>query len=68
MTLVPALAPAAVRPDITLLRVLDDGAPARAVHAATPRGRSLSPAHGVDHTRHAILRPSGTDPPPRRKA
>ncbi|MFF7767873.1 LysR family transcriptional regulator [Streptomyces massasporeus] len=44
VTLVPALAAASVRPDIALLRVLDDGAPARAVYAATLRGRSLTPA------------------------
>jgi DNA-binding transcriptional LysR family regulator len=44
VTLVPALAAEAVRPDIRLLRVLDEGAPARAVYAATVRGRSLTPA------------------------
>lgn len=44
VTLVPALAAEAVRPDIRLLRVLDEGAPARAVYAATVRGRSLAPA------------------------
>jgi DNA-binding transcriptional LysR family regulator len=44
VTLVPALAAASVRPDIALLPVLDEGAPARAVYAATVRGRSLTPA------------------------
>lgn len=44
VTLVPALAAASVRPDVVLLRVLDEGAPARAVYAATGRGRSPSPA------------------------
>ncbi|MFI8892454.1 LysR family transcriptional regulator [Streptomyces paradoxus] len=44
VTLVPALAAESVRPDITLLRVRDEGAPARAVYAATVRGRSLTPA------------------------
>ncbi|MBC2901485.1 LysR family transcriptional regulator [Streptomyces sp. PSKA01] len=44
VTLVPALAAASVRPDIALLPVLDEGAPARAVYAATARGRSLTPA------------------------
>ncbi|WP_260471033.1 LysR substrate-binding domain-containing protein, partial [Streptomyces sp. RP5T] len=44
VTLVPALAAEAVRPDVVLLPVLDEGAPARAVYAATPRGRSASPA------------------------
>jgi DNA-binding transcriptional LysR family regulator len=44
VTLVPALAADSVRPDIALLPVLDEGAPARAVYAATVRGRSLSPA------------------------
>ncbi|MFH8799780.1 LysR family transcriptional regulator [Streptomyces sp. NPDC017936] len=39
VTLVPALAATAVRPDIALLPVLDEGAPARAVYAATVRGR-----------------------------
>ncbi|MFJ9242768.1 LysR family transcriptional regulator [Streptomyces sp. NPDC101776] len=42
VTLVPALAADSVRPDIALLPVLDEGAPARAVYAATVRGRSLS--------------------------
>ncbi|WAZ21468.1 LysR family transcriptional regulator [Streptomyces cinnabarinus] len=44
VTLVPALAAASVRPDIALLAVLDEEAPARAVYAATARGRSLTPA------------------------
>jgi DNA-binding transcriptional LysR family regulator len=44
VTLVPALAAESVRPDIALLAVRDEGAPARAVYAATARGRSLSPA------------------------
>ncbi|WP_372487563.1 LysR family transcriptional regulator [Streptomyces lomondensis] len=44
VTLVPALAAEAVRPDVRLLRVLDAGGPARAVYAAAVRGRTLSPA------------------------
>ncbi|PAZ12191.1 LysR family transcriptional regulator [Streptomyces sp. SA15] len=44
VTLVPALAAESVRPDVALLPVLDKGAPARAVYAATIRGRSLTPA------------------------
>lgn len=44
MTLVPALAAGAVRPDVALLPVLDEGGPARAVFAATVRGWSVSPA------------------------
>ncbi|MFJ9705914.1 LysR substrate-binding domain-containing protein [Streptomyces sp. NPDC101234] len=44
VTLVPALAAESVRRDVALLPVLDEGAPARAVHAATARGRSLTPA------------------------
>ncbi|MEU6254168.1 LysR family transcriptional regulator [Streptomyces sp. NPDC047043] len=44
VTLVPALAAESVRPDITLLPVLDEDAPARAVYAATPRGRSATAA------------------------
>ncbi|MFF4355538.1 LysR family transcriptional regulator [Streptomyces sp. NPDC001604] len=44
VTLVPALAAESVRPDIALLPVLDEGAPARAVYAATARGRELTPA------------------------
>ncbi|MER6675988.1 LysR family transcriptional regulator [Streptomyces sp. NPDC000983] len=44
VALVPALAAASVRPDIALVPVLDEEAPARAVYAATARGRSLTPA------------------------
>ncbi|WP_078912400.1 LysR family transcriptional regulator [Streptomyces sp. NRRL S-646] len=44
VTLVPALAAESVRPDIALLPVIDEGAPARAVYAATARGRALTPA------------------------
>jgi DNA-binding transcriptional LysR family regulator len=44
VTLVPALAAGSVRPDVALLPVLDEGGPARAVFAATPRGRSIAPA------------------------
>ncbi|GAB2842104.1 LysR family transcriptional regulator [Streptomyces deserti] len=44
VTLVPALAAGSVRPDVALLRVLDEDAPARAVYAATVRGRSRTPA------------------------
>ncbi|MGP4013555.1 LysR family transcriptional regulator [Streptomyces sp. 4N124] len=44
VTLVPALAAESVRPDVALLPVLDEGAPARAVYAATVRGQTLSPA------------------------
>ncbi|WP_427922707.1 LysR family transcriptional regulator [Streptomyces sp. cg40] len=44
VALVPALAADSVRPDIALLPVLDEVAPARAVYAATVRGRSLPPA------------------------
>ncbi|MER6633074.1 LysR family transcriptional regulator [Streptomyces sp. NPDC000987] len=44
VALVPALAAASVRPDVALLRVLDEDAPARAVYAATVRGRTPSPA------------------------
>ncbi|MFB7600793.1 LysR family transcriptional regulator [Streptomyces sp. NPDC056160] len=44
VALVPALAAASVRPDVTLLPVRDEDAPARAVYAATVRGRSPSPA------------------------
>ncbi|WP_458243554.1 LysR family transcriptional regulator [Streptomyces sp. MAI_2237] len=44
VALVPALAAGSVRPDVTLLRVLDEGGPARAVYAATLRGRTPTPA------------------------
>ncbi|MFI6009225.1 LysR family transcriptional regulator [Streptomyces sp. NPDC051243] len=44
VTLVPALAAESVRPDVALLPVLDEGAPARAVYAATARGRSPTAA------------------------
>nr|WP_078943447.1 LysR family transcriptional regulator [Streptomyces aureus] len=44
VTLIPALAAESVRPDIALLPVLDEAAPARSVYAATVRGRSLTPA------------------------
>ncbi|WP_372500266.1 LysR family transcriptional regulator [Streptomyces panaciradicis] len=44
VALVPALAAGSVRPDVTLLRVLDEGGPARAVYAATLRGRTPAPA------------------------
>ncbi|WP_079052318.1 LysR family transcriptional regulator [Streptomyces regalis] len=44
VALVPALAAASVRPDVALVPVLDEGAPARAVYAATVRGQSLTPA------------------------
>ncbi|WP_151480703.1 LysR family transcriptional regulator [Streptomyces albicerus] len=43
VTLIPALAAESVRPDIALLPVRDEGAPARAVYAATVRGRQLAP-------------------------
>lgn len=44
VTLVPALAAESVRPDIVLLPLRDPKTPARAVYAATPRGRTPSPA------------------------
>ncbi|WP_372511124.1 LysR family transcriptional regulator [Streptomyces cylindrosporus] len=44
VALVPALAAESVRPDVVLLPVLDEGAPARAVYAATARGRTPAPA------------------------
>ncbi|MGW7405608.1 LysR family transcriptional regulator [Streptomyces sp. NPDC054833] len=44
VALVPALAAASVRPDVALLPVLDEGAPARALYAATVRGRTPTPA------------------------
>lgn len=47
VTLVPALAAESVRPDVALVPVLDEGAPARAVYAATVRGRAQAPAVGA---------------------
>ncbi|WP_460112881.1 LysR family transcriptional regulator [Streptomyces platensis] len=47
VTLVPALAAESVRPDIALLPVPDEDIPARAVYAATARGRSLTPSAGA---------------------
>ncbi|MFF7751200.1 LysR family transcriptional regulator [Streptomyces sp. NPDC007971] len=47
VTLAPGLAAASVRPDVVLLPVRDDEAPARAVYAATVRGRSVPPAAGA---------------------
>ncbi|MFI9172933.1 LysR family transcriptional regulator [Streptomyces lincolnensis] len=47
VALVPGLAAASVRPDIVLLPVADAGAPARAVYAATVRGRAPVPAVGA---------------------
>ncbi|MGH4028046.1 LysR family transcriptional regulator [Actinomycetota bacterium Odt1-20B] len=44
VTLVPTLAAGAARPDLALVRVRDEGAPARAVYAATPRGRAAPPS------------------------
>ncbi len=44
VALVPALAASSVRPDVVLPPVLDQDAPARAVYAATERGRSPAPA------------------------
>ncbi|MFD9910449.1 LysR family transcriptional regulator [Streptomyces sp. NPDC059063] len=44
VALVPALAAQGVRPDVTLVPVRDEDAPARAVYAATARGRAPSPA------------------------
>ncbi|WP_369214002.1 LysR family transcriptional regulator [Streptomyces flavofungini] len=41
ITLIPQLAAEAVRPDISLVPLRDDSAPARAVYAATARGRSV---------------------------
>ena len=66
VTLVPALAAESVRPDITLLPVLDEGAPARAVYAATARGRSPSPATEafVGALREAVARIPAPEPHP----
>ncbi|MFC5030337.1 LysR substrate-binding domain-containing protein [Streptomyces sp. DSM 41987] len=47
VTLVPALAAASVRADIALVALHPDDVPGRAVHAATARGLSPSPAVGV---------------------
>jgi len=61
VTLVPALAAESVRPDIALLPVLDEGAPARAVYAATARGRASAPAAEafVGALREAVARIPG---------
>ncbi|MFF0083263.1 LysR family transcriptional regulator [Streptomyces canus] len=65
VTLVPALAAESVRPDVVLLPVLDEGAPARAVYAAVLRGRSPSPAVEafVGVLREAAGRIPGTSAP-----
>ncbi|MEU6381275.1 LysR family transcriptional regulator [Streptomyces sp. NPDC046909] len=47
VALVPALAAASVRPDVVLVPVRDEGAPARAVYAATVRGRGVAPVVGA---------------------
>ena len=44
VALVPGLAAEGVRPDVVLLPVREEEAPARAVYAATVRGRTPSPA------------------------
>ncbi|MEU1115293.1 MULTISPECIES: LysR substrate-binding domain-containing protein [unclassified Streptomyces] len=44
VTLVPALAAEGARTDITLVPVRDEGLPARAVYAATPRTLTPTPA------------------------
>ncbi|MFF8968383.1 LysR family transcriptional regulator [Streptomyces sp. NPDC014995] len=62
VTLVPALAATAVRPDVVLLPVLDEGAPARAVYAATLPGRSPTPAEDAFVT--ALREAAGTVPRP----
>ncbi|MCX4880546.1 LysR family transcriptional regulator [Streptomyces sp. NBC_00847] len=61
VALVPALAAESVRPDVALLPVLDESAPARAVYAATARGRSPVPAAGafVGALREAVARIPG---------
>ncbi|WP_414930984.1 LysR family transcriptional regulator [Streptomyces sp. Je 1-369] len=46
VALVPALAAEGVRPDIALVPVRDEDVPARAVYAATARGRVPAPAVG----------------------
>lgn len=64
VALVPALAAGSVRPDVTLLPVLDEGGPARAVYAATLRGRTPAPAVeafvGVLREAAARVRPSAS--------
>ena len=65
VTLVPALAAGAVRPDVALLAVLDEDAPARAVYAATVRGRTPPPAADAFVAvlrQAAALVPQGTHP------
>jgi DNA-binding transcriptional LysR family regulator len=44
VALVPELAAASMRPDLTLLTLHPDDCPERTVYAATPRGRTPSPA------------------------
>ncbi|WP_172385816.1 LysR family transcriptional regulator [Streptomyces sp. MNP-20] len=44
VTLIPALAAQGVRQDVVLVPVHDEGTPARAVYAATARGRSRAPS------------------------
>ncbi|WP_374120618.1 LysR family transcriptional regulator [Streptomyces sp. AN091965] len=44
VTLIPALAAQGVRQDVALVPVHDEGTPARAVYAATARGRSRAPS------------------------
>jgi DNA-binding transcriptional LysR family regulator len=63
VALVPALAAGSVRPDVVLLPVLDEGAPARAVYAATVRGRSPTPAAEafLGALREAAAHDLGTD-------
>lgn len=65
VALVPALAAGSVRPDVVLLPVLDEGAAARAVYAAVPRGRALSAAGEafVGALREAAGRIPGTSVP-----
>ncbi|MEZ0068673.1 DNA-binding transcriptional LysR family regulator [Streptacidiphilus sp. MAP12-20] len=69
VTLVPALAAGALRPDLALATVHPDDVPIRAIHSATPRGLTASPelaaflsaAASGRHGQWAILRP--TTPP-----
>lgn len=66
VTLVPALAAESVRPDVTLLPVHDETAPARAIYAALPRDRSPAPAAQsfVTALREAVGRiPTGLNDP-----